>query len=99
MTPGDRRNVESSERPEREHQPNGNGGNNLTFKWLAGLLLGALVLVTTAWVRGVNDRMDRGEKEQADARERMVRIEASQVRMESDVEQILQRLNARERRP
>lgn len=88
----DRRNAEPSERPAREHPPN---GNNLTFKWLAGILLSLLLIAGAAWAKDVNDRVREIERDQSATGERLARIEASQVRTEADVAQILQRLSAR----
>lgn len=52
-------------------EPNGNG-RNLTYRWLAGLLVLVLLGVGGSWAGRVNDKMD----EISQVREQMARIEA-----------------------
>lgn len=49
---------------------NGEGGGNLTFKWLAGIAIGIIGLGGAAWASWVSSGV-------LDQRERMIRVEES----------------------
>ena len=51
-------------------------GHQLTFRWLAGVLVSVLILATAAWARSLDQRVTAVEKLVAERGERLARIEA-----------------------
>jgi hypothetical protein len=70
---------------------------NLTFRWLAGILVSLLVLAATGWAAQVNGRLDRLETMNNDRGERLARIEAQLVTVTSQLSEIRILLNGRPR--
>lgn len=60
---------------------NGEGGGNLTFKWLAGIAIGIIGLGGAAWASWVSSGI-------LDQRERMVRVEEGVKEVQKTLEKM-----------